>query len=915
MSFSDHPFMMHTLLDPDRYESISRYRPATTYLKIAEAALAGRWEISVDGFWTHCTPENLRVDAHGWKIHVSSKVGNAEEVLGIVVEVLGVRRVAFKFCSDPWLLRLTFNKNASRVQAGKFVTIFPRSESELRDILEELHKKVGQLSGPYVLTDRPYLDSQALFYRYGEHAGEFRVSRYGNRISGFHLADGSWFADSRMPGFRLPPGIIDPFGAQSDEEGPDEDGVLLNDRYQVTSALKFNAIGGVYEGMDTRSGKEVVMREERAGMSILDARERFESDAIVKEAGIVKRLSPTGYVASFVEVFKEWKNWFLVTEKIDGESLWGHSMDIYFGSEGKTSRQAFSELREIMLKIATGLEAVHAAGVVLRDVTKNNVLVLKDGSIKFIDFEFSHQLDDNGPWVHGWTPGYAAKGQIANEAPAPSDDHYAFGVLLLDMLTYSAPGFELNRRGLYERLKQNIAELGFPNGLFRIVEGLTQRDPAKRWTLESATRELSALPEPGGDGPMFHVGRRAPSFAAPTSDMKETLAGLLDGILLHIDMSVTPERSDSLWPTAAEAFVTNAVNLQHGAAGPVALLQGARGKVPEICLDWLARRTDARTCPPGLMSGVSGVATVLVGCGRAKRAEELMDACSGSEVIHEAPGLYYGAAGWGLACLHLWRATGRPIHLTRAVEVGSRLLESAVSGAAGVYWQTEDDILLGLGEGQSGVALFLTYLARASGASCYLQYASAALDFEIANSIESGGVLLWQPRIDARAGEAKSPHTWFGATGVGTASLRHYAATGEARFLEIAERCAHTAATSRFTNKMWQVEGIAGFGEFMLDMHRFTGNENYRNAAFHLAEALIPHRIERGPGIAFAGSEHYRICCDFGRGSSGIGIFLHRLLRGGERFLMLDELLDGDEVSRKAECEVGRENQRELSGA
>lgn len=915
MDFADHPFMMHTLLDPERYESINLYQPKPTYRNIIEPVLSDGWNISVDGFWTHCTPVKLRVGAHGWKIHVSSKVQDAEEVIGIVVETLKERRVAFKFCSDRWLLRLTFNKNASRVQAGKFVTIYPGNESEFREILEELHRKTTHLSGPYVLTDRPYLDSQVLFYRYGEHAGEFRLSPYGNRISGFHLADGSWFTDSRSPGFLLPPGIVDPFGVPPDEDDPDEDGVLLNNRYQVTSALKFNALGGVYEGVDTESGKEVVIREERGGMSILDANERSESDAIMKEAGIVKRLSPTGYVPSFVEVFKEWKNWFVVTEKIDGESLWGHSMSVYFGSEGKTSGEAFSELREIMLKIATGLEAVHAAGVVLRDVTKNNVFVLADGSIKFIDFEFSHQLDDSGPWVHGWTPGYAAKGQIANETPAPPDDHYAFGVLLLDMLTYSAPGFELNRRGLFERLRQNIDDLGFPPGLYGIVEGLTQLEPAKRWTLKDAIRELTALPVPVGDAPMFHVGRKAPQFTAPTTGTHEMFSRLLDGILLHLDMSVTPERSDSLWPTSAEAFVTNPVNLQHGAAGPVALLRRVRGEAPPVCLDWLADRTDARTCPPGLMSGVSGVAAVLVECGRIARAEDLMDACSGSGLIHEAPGLFYGAAGWGLACLHLWRATGRPIHLTRALEAGDRLLETAESSAAGVHWSTQGDVLLGLGEGQSGVALFLSYLAKASGETRYLDYASGAMDFEIANSIESGGVLLWQPRVDARPGEAKSPHTWFGATGVGTASLRHYAATGETRFLEAAERCAHTAATSRFTNKMWQVEGIAGFGEFMLDMHQFTGDGNYRNAAFHLAEALVPHRIEVGAGVAYAGADHYRICCDFGRGSSGIGIFLHRLLHGGKRFLMLDDLLDRDDVRKRATYEDEVESGPELTAA
>ncbi|WP_167284895.1 class III lanthionine synthetase LanKC [Marilutibacter alkalisoli] len=892
MNFDDHPFMMHTLLDRDHYEPISRYAPKADYLDIVRKRLVSGWKLVVDGFWTHCTPEDYRAISHGWKIHVSSTTKDARAILEIVSEVLEQSGTAFKFCSDPWLLRLTFNKNASRVQAGKFVTIYPRDAGDMRSLLDALHRRTRSFTGPYVLTDKPYRDSNVIFYRYGEHVGEFRLNRYGNKESGFRLADGSWHSDSRAPGFRLPPGITDPFGVEEDEEGPGEDGVLLKDRYRVTAALKFNAIGGVYEAIDQLTGDEVVIREERGGMSILDLNAQDDSDAIMKEARIVKRLSETGYVPRFVDVFKEWKNWFLVTEKVDGESLWGHSMNFYFEREGKPPGEAFSELREIMIGIATGLSAVHRAGVVLRDVTRNNVLVTRDGGIKFIDFEFSHEIDDEGPWVHGWTPGYAAADQISNKTPVPADDHYAFGVLLLDMLTYSAPGFELNRQGLYEKLRQNIEELKFPPGLYDIVAGLTASDPGERWNLEDAADALNALPVPSMTESMFHVGTKLQAFAPPAESLRESLDGLLQGIGAYIEHSTVQDRDDRMWPTAAEAFVTNPVNLQHGAAGPVIFLQRARGRVGPTCLDWIERRANVKTCPPGLLSGLAGVAVVLVEAGRTERAEDLMAASHALESIHDAPGLFYGSAGWGLACLHLWLSTDAPIHLERAIEVGDRLIETSIRTPEGVCWRTESDILLGLGEGQSGVALFLSYLGKAAGDQRYLQYASDALDFEIAHSIESGGELLWQPRVDARPGEAKSPHTWFGASGVGSACLRHYRATGEERFLRIAERCAHTAGASRFTNKMWQVEGIAGFGEFMLDMHQLLGEENYRNAAFHLAEALIPHRIERKNGVAFAGSDHYRICCDFGRGSAGIGIFLQRLFAGGPRLLMLDHLLE-----------------------
>jgi hypothetical protein len=105
----------------------------------------------------------------------------------------------------------------------------------------------------------------------------------------------------------------------------------------------------------------------------------------------------------------------------------------------------------------------------------------------------------------------------------------------------------------------------------------------------------------------------------------------------------------------------------------------------------------------------------------------------------------------------------------------------------------------------------------------------------------------------------------------------------------------------RHTNKLWLNYGLSGFGEYLLDMYRLMGERRYLNTAFHLAEAILPHRIEKPEGIAFAAEELFRISCDLGGGSAGIGLFLHRLLRPEQpRFLMLDELLPGQGAAPKA---------------
>lgn len=891
MEFVDHPRVAYTLFDGPFFESIDRYAPDPKYRDAVKALLPEGWKVQPRGFWTHCFAPDADFIAHGWKIHVSSRTENAIETLRHVTAVAVSAGVNFKFCSDRRMLRLSLNKNASRSQAGKFIAIFPRDQAEFEQVIERIHVATRHLDGPYVLTDRPYRDSEVVYYRYGEHRGEPRLNHYGQRVRGYRLDDGSWHADTREPKFRLPPGVQDPFSREQELAPPGDDGVLIKGRYRIRQALKFNANGGVYRGIDEATGAQVVIREERGALGALEqtSTEHGEGYSLHKEARILQRLADTGCVPGFVDLFKEWRHWFLVQEYIGAQTLWGDAIGYYLGRSGRTSAEAFEALRSSAIKLATGLQAVHAAGVVLRDLTRTNVLVTAQGDIKFIDFEFSHEVDDAGPWVPGGTSGYAAPEQIANETPSPSDDHYALGVLLLDMLTFSASGFDLNREGLYGRLGQNIDDLHLPQALNDIVAGLTHLDVSQRWDLQRAIDALNAI-EPPPPLPLFHVGEDIPEVAPPSAALKSELKRMVEDIGAYLDDSVDFKRQDRLWPASSEVFTTNPINLKHGAAGPAFFQLQVRGAVDPAVLDWIARRANPRDCPPGLYSGLAGVAVLMSAAGRQDTAEALMRDSNVPEMLYEAPGLYYGAAGWGLANLHLWQDIGTVRYLEQACGVGDWLLRTATEAEAGLHWAIEDVVSLGLGEGQSGIALFLTYLAAAADEPRYLQAAVRALDFDLAFGEEYGGLLLWQPTVDARPGDPRSPHTWYGSSGIGSACLRCYAATGESRFLETAQRCALSVA-SRFTNKIWQFEGASGFGEFLLDMAQFTGDQRYARIAYYQSEILLPHQIRRPKGVAFAGSDHFRICCEYSEGSSGIGLFVDRLLHDKPRLLMLDGLL------------------------
>lgn len=102
--------------------------------------------------------------------------------------------------------------------------------------------------------------------------------------------------------------------------------------------------------------------------------------------------------------------------------------------------------RELLLQLLTALEAVHATGVVHRDVKPANLLLHATGTARphllLTDFGISARLDDprltHASQVIG-SPGYMAPEQASGADPAVTQDVYAAGMVGLEMLTGVRP--------------------------------------------------------------------------------------------------------------------------------------------------------------------------------------------------------------------------------------------------------------------------------------------------------------------------------------------------------------------------------------------------------------------------------------------------------------------------------------------
>ncbi len=100
-------------------------------------------------------------------------------------------------------------------------------------------------------------------------------------------------------------------------------------------------------------------------------------------------------------------------------------------------------LREIALKVASGLAAIHEGGIVHRDIKAENVLISRDQQVKIMDLGVakvvhdSMALTETGQFVGSLC--YASPEQFLERELGPRSDLYSLGVLLLELATGTNP--------------------------------------------------------------------------------------------------------------------------------------------------------------------------------------------------------------------------------------------------------------------------------------------------------------------------------------------------------------------------------------------------------------------------------------------------------------------------------------------
>ncbi len=266
-------------------------------------------------------------------------------------------------------------------------------------------------------------------------------------------------------------------------------GRILEDRYSLTDVLGRGGMGVVYDGFDHLLERPVVVKviSPRAADAKSSAR-------LIREARLACRVQHPSIVTIFHLGLLD-EEPYLVMERLDGRDLEGLA-----GEHGPLDLETVVALLD---PLAEALDALHAAGIVHRDVKPANVFVLgarlERPRVKLIDFglaildeQTSARLTRVGHVIG--TPEYIAP-EVARGAKAtPASDVYSLATTIFELLTGELPfegaGIELMITKTRSEPRR-IAELT-PEPWAREVDAALGRGLAKNATDRPTASELLA---------------------------------------------------------------------------------------------------------------------------------------------------------------------------------------------------------------------------------------------------------------------------------------------------------------------------------------------------------------------------------------------------------------------------------------
>jgi len=237
--------------------------------------------------------------------------------------------------------------------------------------------------------------------------------------------------------------------------------------YRVIEKIGEGGMGDVYLGTDSDKSSVAVKVLGSAVSGDPSARQR-----LAREVETMRRVR-NRYVAEIIDADVDGPSPYIVTRYVPGRTL-----EDTVRQDGPLRGMALDSLAE---GLAEALAAIHAAGVVHRDLKPGNVM-LDRGQPVLIDFGIAHVQDATRLTKTGLvmgTPGYLAPEVIEGGSSSGASDVHSWGATV----AYAATGRQPFGTGNYQTI------------FFRVIEGTPELDGIPARLLPCVTAALSTQPQ------------------------------------------------------------------------------------------------------------------------------------------------------------------------------------------------------------------------------------------------------------------------------------------------------------------------------------------------------------------------------------------------------------------------------------
>ena len=354
-----------------------------------------------------------------------------------------------------------------------------------------------------------------------------------------------------------------------EDEDPSAGELRGGGRYKIIKQLGRGGMGVVYLAMDTQLNEELALKSFPPEMAVDEA----ALDDMKREVQKSRKLSHPNIIRIHDLVHLPGEDPFLTMEFVEGQELADMRRDQPNGVF------AWEDIKDYIVQLCDALTTAHAENTVHRDLKPTQMMVNKEGRLKLCDFGIAASMADSLSFssmkhaVSG-TLLFMSPQQMNGEVPRASDDIYALGATLYDLLTGKPPFYTGNVNvqvmtrpavSMNERLKEFGIDNEIPDYVDQLVLSClakeadhrpTSAEEIKEWILsEGGAASLKTVRIPLWGGKVVDVDRKkliytgittgalAAGFVAysifkpaPFFEKTDIQQEVSDGLLLHLPL-------------------------------------------------------------------------------------------------------------------------------------------------------------------------------------------------------------------------------------------------------------------------------------------------------------------------------------------------------------------------------------------